>query len=330
MNDVVQTLTQDLRLALLVAGALLLLLIVGWEVLQRRKASRADSAHLRGPFGQARSAPTDDLSGSDPLLDGATAARVTTTGGRPIEPQFDAGNDDRREPTLTLPEINVRDRLVEPPLVDLDIAMSSGDRGASIPLVGANEARLDTQDVDLHRDADASSMATDAPIAQPAPPESTAQQSTAQESVQEKPSSPTRAPAGEPAIIALRVVAREGERFTGAALRQALQGEGFVHGEMSIFHRAVADGRTLMSAASLTKPGSFDLATMDSSRFLGLNLFAVLPGPLPGRDTVDKLLLVGHTLSQRLRGQLLDAKGQALTETRLAELRREAATAGGG
>ena len=325
MNDVVQTLTQDLRLALLVAGALVLLLIVGWEVLQRRKASRADSAHLRGPLGQARSAPTDDLSGSDPLLDGATAARVTTTGGRPIEPQFDAGNDDRREPTLTLPEINVRDRLVEPPLVDLDIAMTSGDRGSSIPVVGANEAPLDSQDDDLHGEADASPMATDAPIAQPAPPKS-----TTQESGPEKSSSPTRAPVGEPVIIALRVVAREGERFTGAALRQALQGEGFVHGEMNIFHRAVADGRTLMSAASLTKPGSFDLATMDSSRFLGLNLFAVLPGPLPGRDTVDKLLLVGHTLSQRLRGQLLDAKGQALTETRLAELRREAATAGGG
>jgi cell division protein ZipA len=134
----------------------------------------------------------------------------------------------------------------------------------------------------------------------------------------------------EPVIVALRVVAREGERLTGAALRQALQGEGFVHGEMDIFHRALADGRVLMSAASLTKPGSFDLATMDSSRFLGINLFAVLPGPIAGRDAVDKLLSVGHTLAQRLRAQLLDSRGQPLTESRLAEMRREAAAAGGG
>jgi cell division protein ZipA len=134
----------------------------------------------------------------------------------------------------------------------------------------------------------------------------------------------------EPVIVALRVVARDGERFTGTALRQALQGEGFVHGDMAIFHRALADGRVLMSAASLTKPGSFDLATMDAMRYLGINLFVVLPGPVPGRDAVDKLLSVGHTISQRLKGNLLDSRGQTLTEARLAEMRREAAAAGGG
>jgi FtsZ-interacting cell division protein ZipA len=85
-----------------------------------------------------------------------------------------------------------------------------------------------------------------------------------------------------------------------------------------------------MSAASLTKPGNFDLTTMDSMRYLGINLFAVLPGPIAGRDAVDKLLSVGHTLAQRLRGNLLDSRGEALSEARLAEMRREAAAAGGG
>jgi cell division protein ZipA len=128
-------------------------------------------------------------------------------------------------------------------------------------------------------------------------------------------------------IVALRVVARNGERFTGTSVRQALQGEGFVHGDMQIFHRTAGDGRALLSAASLTRPGSFDLATMDAALYRGLNLFAVLPGPLPARDTVDKLLLSGHTLAQRLRGDLLDSRGEPLTESRLAEMRREAAAA---
>ena len=110
-------------------------------------------------------------------------------------------------------------------------------------------------------------------------------------------------------------------------MRQALLGEGFVHGEMEIFHRPQGDGRVILSAASLTRPGSFDLASMDSSLFLGLNLFAVLPGPLAGKDTVDKLLTVGHTLARRLRGDLLDGRGEALSETRLAEMRRDAAAA---
>jgi cell division protein ZipA len=81
----------------------------------------------------------------------------------------------------------------------------------------------------------------------------------------------------------------------------------------------------LLSAASLTRPGSFELATMDAALFRGLNLFAVLPGPLSGRETIDKLLLAGHTIAQRLRGDLLDSRGEALTEARLAEMRREAA-----
>jgi cell division protein ZipA len=142
---------------------------------------------------------------------------------------------------------------------------------------------------------------------------------------------PTPQPApqveSERRIVALRVVARNGERFTGTSVRQALQGEGFVHGDMQIFHRTAGDGRALLSAASLTRPGSFDLATMDAALYRGLNLFAVLPGPLPARDTVDKLLLSGHTLAQRLRGDLLDSRGEPLTESRLAEMRREAAAA---
>jgi cell division protein ZipA len=102
-----------------------------------------------------------------------------------------------------------------------------------------------------------------------------------------------------------------------------------MHGDMQIFHRSTGDGRVLLSAASLTRPGSFDLATMDSLLYRGLNLFAVLPGPLTGRETVDKLLLTGHTIAQRLRGELQDSRGELLNEARLAEMRREAAASDG-
>lgn len=301
MESILQTLTNDLRLALLLVGGLLLVVIVLWEVIQRRKAARADASHLRGPLGQSRSAPVDDLAESDPLLEPLRR--------EPRESAVGESVGDRVEPTLTLPEIHVRDRLVEPPLVNFDEAVSSEDRGNSIPVI--------------------QNAATE--IAQPSvEPSGISQQP--QPSLEKERAAPkaTLPKDAEPVIVALRVVSREGERFTGAALRQALQGEGFVHGEMDIFHRSLADGRVLMSAASLTKPGSFDLTTMDSMRYLGINLFVVLPGPIPGRDAVDKLLTVGHTLAQRLRGNLLDSRGQALSEARLAEMRREAAAAGGG
>jgi cell division protein ZipA len=306
MEDILQALTTDLRTALLVVGGVLVLVIVLWEVIQRRKAAKADSTHLRGPLGQDRAAATNELSQVDPLL----------------EPTRRESAEERLEPTLTLPEIHVRDRLVEPPLVDLDEAISGQDRGNSIPVMQAERPDEDAAAVD------------ERPVA--GDERSTESDYQPTEAVPSSASAARAAPAmalpkdSEPVIVALRIVARDGERLTGAALRQSLQGEGFVHGEMNIFHRALADGRVLMSAASLTKPGNFDLATMDSSRFLGINLFAVLPGPIAGRDAVDKLLSVGHTLAQRLRAQLLDSRGQPLTESRLAEMRREAAAAGGG
>jgi cell division protein ZipA len=288
MEDVLNSLTGDLRVALLVLGGIVLLLIVLWEILQRGRAARADASRLRGPLGQAADADDEVLSRADPLTRNDLADR-----GESFAPT-------RTEPTLTLPEISAtRDRLVEPRLVDLDTARVEPGLGTDIPVM---------------EDAAAAGPAPASP--DPATPATTSPVTTSPVTEED-----------ERVIVGLRVVARGAERFSGASLRQALLGEGFVHGDMSIFHRQLADGRTLMSAASLTKPGNFDLATIDSSRFLGINLFAVLPGPMPGRDTVDKLLLTGHTLAQRLRGDLLDSKGQPLTEARLAEMRREAAAA---
>ncbi len=76
-----------------------------------------------------------------------------------------------------------------------------------------------------------------------------------------------------------------GERFAGRAVRLALAAEGFVLGKFDIFHKPGPDARAVLSAASLTKPGTFALATMDAQRFGGISLFAVLLGPLsPARQ----------------------------------------------
>lgn len=132
-------------------------------------------------------------------------------------------------------------------------------------------------------------------------------------------------PESERIILALRLVPRSGERFLGVSVRQGLVGEGFQHGEFSIFHKPLGDGRVILSIASLTRPGTFDPSVMDTASFAGLNLFTVLPGPLSGRESFERLLLVGRTLAQRLRGELLDQRGQPLDEARLEELRRDAA-----
>jgi len=287
MEQFVALVTQDLRYALLLAGAIVLGGILAWELLQRWRSRRAERTILRGPLGA--SADRDEVDDPDDPLFGQdedpAMARITRRG----EPYIDEDTE-RDEPTVTLPPLSRRDRLREPPLMDLDVALRGASSGEGLPV--------------MQTPSMGSAAVTPPPRL-------------------ELPAEDRRV------IVALRVVARGEERFSGLALRQALLGEGFAFGDMEIFHRPLADGRVLLSAANLTQPGKFEIATMDAARFLGLNVFAVLPGPLPGRDTVDKLLLVGQALAQRLRGQLRDAQGLAVTEATLAAMRAQAAVAAG-
>jgi len=122
-------------------------------------------------------------------------------------------------------------------------------------------------------------------------------------------------------ILGLRVVARPGTRFSGMRVRQALVGDGYVYGELRIFHRAGLDGRVILSAANLNKPGYFELDKIDSQTFSGLNLFAVLPGPLPAVQAFELLLGSARALSQRLGGDMAETNGARLTDERTLELR---------
>ena len=131
-------------------------------------------------------------------------------------------------------------------------------------------------------------------------------------------------PEGSRRILTLRILAAR-ERFAGRTLRQALAAEGFVHGRLSIFHKAGTDARAVLSAASLTQPGSFELATMDTQRYGGLNIFAVLPGPLPAPEAFEELLASARQLNERLQGTLQDERGDALTAARIAIVRAELA-----
>ncbi len=358
MEQVWETLTGDLRLALLAVGALFLAALLIWEFLQRRRARRAEETHIAGAYGQSRhgSGPSrdpllegrsaGDAAGSgedaaaswsdDGFVDGVGPVREIPLGSQ--EAAAPAGAGGRREPTFSLPQVAVRDRLAEPRVVDIESAIGTPADGAGLLVVDSvtlsdDLSRAQSPFAPAPPETPEAAPAWVEPVAaatvDAAPPPSSESASPAPPA----PATPSPAPQTAPQveserrIVALRVVARNGERFTGTSVRQALQGEGFVHGDMQIFHRTAGDGRALLSAASLTRPGSFDLATMDAALYRGLNLFAVLPGPLPARDTVDKLLLSRHTLAQRLRGDLLDSRGEPLTESRLAEMRREAAAA---
>jgi cell division protein ZipA len=127
---------------------------------------------------------------------------------------------------------------------------------------------------------------------------------------------------GERRIVTLRVIPRVDTRFQGRGLRQAFSAAGFWHGPLDIYHLPDDEGRVMVSAAALAQPGTFDPSIMDSQRFSGLNLFAVLPGPKPEKETFDELVHAARQLAERLDGTLADQHGEELTSQRIARLRQ--------
>jgi cell division protein ZipA len=128
-------------------------------------------------------------------------------------------------------------------------------------------------------------------------------------------------------IVTLRVIPQTEPRFQGRTLRQAFAAAGFWHGPLDIYHLPEpglpeSSGRVVVSAAALAHPGTFDPSIMDSQRFSGINLFAVLPGPLPEREAFDELVHAARQLAERLDGKITDQHNEELTTQRISRLRQ--------
>ena len=250
-----------------------------------------------------------------------------------------------REPILTLPEIRVRDR--EPPApAELPVVQIADDESLMGLRIDGEPAEAGVADEDSARSvADeapgelqrativAREVFVELPVAQEAAEQL---EPAASEAVPASPAPGGSAlpqlpqpeepivdwpPEQERRILALRIVCMGPDRFPGRAVRTALVAEGFMLGKYSIFHKPDSDRRAVLSAASLSKPGVFDPDTIDSQRFGGLSLFAVLPGPRAPREAFEDLLSTARNLNERLQGGLQDERGSPLTPTRIAALR---------
>jgi FtsZ-interacting cell division protein ZipA len=339
----------ELRWTLLILGALFIGGLALWEWRRQRHArgpadATAASAGHGGREGGERVSPTfDSDSGASfdasPTLNPARGVFREPTIGLPDEPPPQVTNDSR-------------ERIADPPVVEFDEEQMDGlkvegeaavdELGAAgralqedrpvaplIPhlsapaaapvLAPAEEPRVSDQHNEPTMQFDASEPEPSLPAASVSPG---ADPFAVLDPIVEWPEEDSRK------IIALRLVSGIGERFAGRAIRQALAAEGFVLGKFDIFHKPGPDGRAVLSAASLTKPGTFAVDTMDAQRFGGISLFAVLPGPLSPVATFDELMTSARALNDRLRGALQDERGEPLTPMRSQSLRESlAATA---
>lgn len=126
-------------------------------------------------------------------------------------------------------------------------------------------------------------------------------------------------------VVTLRIVCRHQNEMKAKEAVLALKRVGLVHGKYGIFHRLADEGadEPLFSVASLTEPGSFDLANLEDANIAGLSLFLVLPG---GGDPVarfDEMIGLARDLTEDLDGVLLDERGSSWSIQRERYIREE-------
>jgi FtsZ-interacting cell division protein ZipA len=271
----------ELRWILLVAGLVFLAALAVWEKRKPRQAHR--DADVRAP---ARNEP--DLG---TIIEPAASSRPM-------------GMDDGRRPVMA------------PLCVDLPTMEAIRDESMM-----AEVDALPVFEYHPSRDAATEPAVPASATLEPGQPEPVADEPSLLPPTQDAAPMVDWPPDGQRQIVALRIVAAADERLSGRAVRLAITACGFVHGRFGIFHQPDADGRALLSVASLSKPGVLDPVNMDFQRLAGISLFAVLPGPLPPAATLDHLIEVARELSQRLPARLQDEQGQPLDADRLEDLR---------
>jgi FtsZ-interacting cell division protein ZipA len=283
-----------LRWILLLVGVAFLLALAAWEKRKPRQA-RPEAA----PGSRQRNEP--DL-GSFAEQSADTQAPATRGGSH-------ASLSDARRPVLP------------PPRIDLPAMEAIRDQSmmAEVDALPVFEFQP--------RTGDTGSQAQQAQAALPETPQE-AQRPDEHAAVAAPPAPATPAPPlvdwppdGERHIVALRIVPASEERLSGREVRLAITACGFVHGRFGIFHQPDADGRALLSVASLSKPGILDPINMDFQRLTGISLFTVLPGPLAPPAALDHLVGIARELSQRLPARVQDEQGQPLDADRLEDLR---------
>jgi cell division protein ZipA len=279
----------QLRWSLLILGVLFVAALAWWE---RRRPRQASGGLERAAPREGSAAPHESL----PRL--------------------------AREPVLTLPELRAREPAVPRSLPVIEVPEEQTNE--TVPAVAAPGPR-ERGEPEL---GDMDALTAAPPTVMAADPEPDASPwAAARESLPELPAAPPPVvqwpPEPQRRILALRLIAPPEERFPGRSLRQALAAEGFVLGEFAIFHKPDEERRAVLSAASLTRPGTFEIDTMDSQHYGGLSLFAVLPGPKPARQAFDDLVFTARNLNERLHGVLQDQEGGPLTPARIAVLREQ-------
>jgi cell division protein ZipA len=151
------------------------------------------------------------------------------------------------------------------------------------------------------------------------PEEKTIPRAEAREKPKQAPPKPAgkKEEAPQELVLAITVMAKEGQRFSGEALRHWLESLKLRHGEMGLFHYR-PPGKPLRapptySVSSVVKPGSFDVEQMEDITVPGIAMFVQLPGPDDPVSAFEEMLRAARKLAEGLGGTVCDETRSTLT-----------------
>ena len=130
---------------------------------------------------------------------------------------------------------------------------------------------------------------------------------------------------GDELVVVMSIMAGQGKQFAGLDILDSLLSNGFVHGEMAIFHyfHAEGDKQPVFSLANAVEPGIFDMDTIEALSTPGLSLFMQLPGALDARTAFETMLEKGRAIAGDLHGELCDETRSVLTMQTIGHLKEE-------
>ena len=337
----------QLRLILLIAGVVLIAGIFVWELLKRRAAERRRAQLVEHLHPDERSAfATGSVLGGIVEVDPIGSAQPSP--GRRSRDGLVAAVDDEdtdEDPIGDLAEYDIDEdfpgdpeaptqapgaRAVEPAAARAP--SESGDDGGLGPFIGLNARRegpeqLDLAGLDLSAPA---RMSDDGARRRAGAATGSAPGAVAAGVGVER----RRAKAGaeEELHIVMTVMAKSGNRFSGGALRDALERADLYHGAMNIFHRHEQPKDlttpTLFSAANVLAPGYFEPDGMDAFSSPGIAMFMRLPGPEHPSDAFQKMLDAAKIVAEDLDGTVCDESRSTLTPQSINHLRERIADFG--
>lgn len=127
-------------------------------------------------------------------------------------------------------------------------------------------------------------------------------------------------------IVTLYIAARAGQKLRGPDIVVAAEKAGLTYGYMNVFHRLVEghpERGPVFSVANIMKPGSFEMATIQSMETPAIAFFLTLPAPTAALDAWEMMLPTAERMAELLDGVLLDEQRNAIGRQRVQHLRDE-------